>query len=309
MLVGIILRNFKTYQTLSYIPLSHSANFTAFVGINGAGKSSILEALNSYFNGADWNIHYQALSKGLTNREAVICPVFLLKKTDFQNLKYNWVAENLSSLLWSSTPSEFNTSVRAAATAFFEHKEKIISEGSSQETHYLIPLGLEKPTLQATEKTLSIFELHNNFPALKKYATYREEMSKLFSSVVDRYTYIYIPAEIDYQEYTRIEGMTVQALLGQKLDEIVRDFVKQEVITEINSKLKEFLDQIASRLKNYEYKKPARKQSLVNRTHLTAKIIEAYFDSRVLHKGSGKDIIPVGNLSSGEKRQALIGYL
>lgn len=306
LLIGVILKSYKTYQTLSYIPFSHAANFTAFVGINGAGKSSVLEALDSFFNGAEWNIHFQALSKGLTNREPVVCPIFLLKKSDYQNLKHNWLAENLSRLLWESSLTDYNASVRSVASAFLDHRDKIIREGASSETHYLVPLGFMKSNILSITKTLSIFESHNGFGVLRKYPTYADELNRLFNSVTDEVTYIYIPAEIDYHEYTRIEGMTVQSLLGQKLDEIVRSFVKQDTVKEINSHLGEFLDQIALKLQSYTYKKPAKKQALVNRTHLTAKIIEAYFDSRVLHKGVGKDLIPVGNLSSGEKRQALI---
>lgn len=44
---SIILENFRGYQTRQVIQLS---DFTAFVGKNDAGKSTILEALDIFFN-------------------------------------------------------------------------------------------------------------------------------------------------------------------------------------------------------------------------------------------------------------------
>ena len=46
MIIGIILRNFKTYKNINYIPLSNGERFSGLIGSNGVGKSSILEALD-----------------------------------------------------------------------------------------------------------------------------------------------------------------------------------------------------------------------------------------------------------------------
>jgi predicted ATP-dependent endonuclease of OLD family len=307
MLIGIILRGYKTYQTLTYIPISNGTSFSAFVGENGVGKSSVLEALDSFFNSTEWNVHHILLSKGPKEREPVICPIFLLSKDSLKDLSDNWLLDNLSKILWEAKPSEFNASVRSHAESFCNHRDSLISEGFSHENSYLVPVGHIKYNLQSPPShEFSIFESTNSFTTLKKYAQYDGLKNQLYAEVTKRYKYIYIPSEIDYKEYTRIEGTTIQALLGQKLDEIVREFIKPTMITEINRKLSEFLDQISSTLQEYQYKKPARKQNLVNRSHITEKVIEAYFESKVLNKKFGKDTIPVNSLSSGEKRKALI---
>ena len=44
----IILENFRRYKERTEIPLS---DLTAFIGKNEAGKSSILEALDIFFDG------------------------------------------------------------------------------------------------------------------------------------------------------------------------------------------------------------------------------------------------------------------
>jgi ABC-type cobalamin/Fe3+-siderophores transport system ATPase subunit len=48
MIIGTILRNFKTYNGINYVPISHGPNFCGLVGNNGIGKSSVLEALDSF---------------------------------------------------------------------------------------------------------------------------------------------------------------------------------------------------------------------------------------------------------------------
>ena len=57
MIVGVFLRHYKTYSGTNYIPLSSGSNFCGLVGNNGIGKSSILEAFDSLFNGKEWNIN------------------------------------------------------------------------------------------------------------------------------------------------------------------------------------------------------------------------------------------------------------
>ena len=69
MILGVILRNFKIYKSITYIPISNLNHFCGLIGKNGIGKSSILEALDYYFNNkgamakSDWitidgNVHY-----------------------------------------------------------------------------------------------------------------------------------------------------------------------------------------------------------------------------------------------------------
>ena len=57
MIFSLFLRNYKTYRGWNFIPVSNGEHFSAFVGENGVGKSSILEALDVYFNShnSDWN--------------------------------------------------------------------------------------------------------------------------------------------------------------------------------------------------------------------------------------------------------------
>jgi len=76
MLIGLFVRNIKSYEKTFFIPtVKNNKPFTFYIGENGVGKSSILEALDIYFNNREWNVN-----KNSTKDDAFVCPVFLLKK-------------------------------------------------------------------------------------------------------------------------------------------------------------------------------------------------------------------------------------
>lgn len=306
MIISLLIRNYKTYQGINYIPLSRGKSFSALVGENGSGKSSILEALDSFFNGNEWNIHH-SLAKGFSTREPFICPIFLIRKTELSKLSEQWFLEKISEIAWRAKSTEFNPSNKTHAELFCSHRDKILQEGYGPDEYYLIPFGLQKEHRSATPKPFfAIFGSHTEFDKATQYSTSDKAITELYEEIKRHYNYIYLPSDIDFKEYTKIEGRTVQALLGQKVETVVRDLFKKQDIQKINNNLNEFLDKISRTLEEYIYKKPAQKQNLVNQSHLSSKVIEAYFESKVLNKKVGKDTVPVGDLSSGEKRQALI---
>lgn len=69
----LILKNFRSYSSIVEIPIS---NLTTLIGKNDIGKSTILEALEIYFNNDIIKIDLDDLSKGSTNDEIIISCVF-----------------------------------------------------------------------------------------------------------------------------------------------------------------------------------------------------------------------------------------
>ncbi|RON98923.1 hypothetical protein BK674_15860 [Pseudomonas moraviensis] len=307
MIVGLLLRNYKTYQNINYIPLSNGSMFSAIVGENGSGKSSVLEALDSFFNYTEWNLNH-SLIKGYAEREPYICPIFLIKKGSFEfdYEEHDEFVDKINEIVWSATPQEFSSSPKPVSE-FCTNRDALLNCGYDAENYYLLPLGLMKTAAGAAPTPyFSIFESLEKFGEVKNEDFWAGFQDALFHYVQTTYQYIYVPSEINFKEYTKIESKTVQALLGTKIEEIVRNIVKKATVTDINQKLNAFLLEVSHTLEHYEYKKPAKKQNLFNQSHLTEKIIEAFFESKILTKTVGKDSVPVNNLSSGEKRQALI---
>ncbi len=69
----LILKNFRSYSSIVEIPIS---NLTTLIGKNDIGKSTILEALEIYFNNDIIKIDLDDLSKGSTDDEIIISCVF-----------------------------------------------------------------------------------------------------------------------------------------------------------------------------------------------------------------------------------------
>ena len=59
MISGILLRHYKNYGNLKFIPICDSTEYmySVYVGNNGVGKSAILEALDVVLNDRYWNVN------------------------------------------------------------------------------------------------------------------------------------------------------------------------------------------------------------------------------------------------------------
>lgn len=93
MIVGLFIRHFKVYQGVNYISIcdDYDSKFTSFIGDNGVGKSSTLEAINTFFNSRYWNV-----TKATKKSQAFIAPVFLIKKTDLLKKVYSFYLKTIN---------------------------------------------------------------------------------------------------------------------------------------------------------------------------------------------------------------------
>ncbi|HGY0994896.1 TPA: AAA family ATPase [Aeromonas salmonicida subsp. pectinolytica] len=313
MIFSLFLRNYKTYRGWNFIPVSNGEFFSAFVGENGVGKSSILEALDIYFNNpnSDWNYNHSVAKSGFSSTEPTICPVFIIPKKYINKTRniYKWL-EVVSQITWQLEFQQFNSSHISIANEFIRQLDRFKTEEKGYEKSFFIfPLAFEKKSQRETKLSLSIFN---------GVSDYNDDLGEQFKITVDDFIeearslidelfeYIYIPSEIDFEHYTKIESNTTQSLMGTTVDEIVRKAVDEKLIKEINTKLDVFINEVSSYLEIYEYKKPAKKQTLFNLTHLSSKIIETYFESKVLNLNITGESTPIFHCSSGEKRKAII---
>ena len=82
MILWIQLRHFKAYKWSNFIPVWEKYNFISYAWSNGIWKSSILEALDVFFNNKDW-----LLTKSETASNSFICPICLIPKNKVTRLK------------------------------------------------------------------------------------------------------------------------------------------------------------------------------------------------------------------------------
>jgi len=312
MIFSLLLRNFKAYRGWHYIPISKGNYFSALIGENGVGKSSVLEALDTYFNNplSDWNYNH-SISKTGFDRAPEICPIFLIEKSKINKARnlYKYL-ETISSIIWQFEKEDYNNSHAKLCDQIFPHIKSTLGYlDSAVDKYFIFPFGYKKTSSTEIDYSLGIFETNENITQDlfdEHQVDLEDVLVELHSYVRDEVEYIYTPSEINYDTYTKIEGKTIQSLMGTSVDAIIKDIIDDKVIRDINNGLDSFLKDVQHSLKKYEYKKPAKRQTLFNLSHLTSKIIETYFESKVLNLKDNGSLTPIYNCSSGEKRKAVI---
>lgn len=287
-------------------------SFLALLVINGIGKSSILEALNVLFNDyAEWNINQEAKNeRGLnakTRNQPYIVGIFCLSKNKIPS-KHQKIFQTVTDYLLNekndtpvikellNEPKINDYYVLVAGKENNNAKSGGIYFGSFDNELKPIILtcfGISDEEIASTNQRI-----------IKKVTKKIEEYNKI---VLSYYSYIYIPTEVSISEFSRIEKNDIQKLTGTNIYNEIEKIITKNKLTEINNKLSDLIDKnIAKELGNYKF---VTKNSLKNisMNSLIQKIIEEYFSLRIMVKESEKkENIKVENLSSGEKRKALI---
>lgn len=295
MIIGLALKNYKTYKNLHYIPISYGSSFSSFLGPNGVGKTSIFEALDKFFYGGEWVINNESKRN---QDEAFLSPLFLIPIDKIHLAKKDKkIAALISNYFWNTDITEYNPFIKK----FKESIESLKKISLGVETHYLIFIGVMNKTNE-----IHIPHFHKD---IEKLLDAEDDLSKsdldeFLKKIKSYYRYIYLPAEADSLDFTRMESFYVQKLLDEDIKKKIQDSISKESVKEINDKLKSFIDEINSSLEKYTYKGKKKDQLTIN--DLIDRVFSAYFGIKVLHKkGVGRETI-IKDLSSGEKKQALI---
>lgn len=318
MVIGLFLKNYKVYNGLKFIPLSNGTYFSALFGPNGVGKSSVLEALDTFFNDREWNIF-----KGNTGymNTSYIVPVFLikkeeLKKTGKQNQEYYNLIKKISDYTWALENLHGSST---EATSFIGFKEELKTNIDIQQ-YFLFPLGImygsKSPyfgSFQRDENFLQIFgiekqQIDNQTERTKfedeSIGKYFQNNSLFLDFVRENFYYAYIPTETNISQYTKLETRNMQMFMHKDVGEEISKAIGFKNLNSINNHLKDFVEEISTKLENYTYKKPIGGKSNLTMQDLIDTIIIAFFSIRVLTTKKGN--ISIDQMSSGEKRKALI---
>ena len=128
----------------------------------------------------------------------------------------------------------------------------------------------------------------------------------LLSELKLLFEFIYIPKDIDPENFTQLETREIQSLMGETLNEIVEKCVPQGKIQEINQSLNQFIDSVSEILEEYAFRTGGERQVNLRKHDVYKLIVEAYFKIRKLHKKEGAHWLEMSSLSSGEKQKAII---
>lgn len=310
MIVGIFLRYIKTYQGINYIPLTDEDKFCGLVGNNGIGKSSVLEALDCFFNDKRWNLNIVTKKSGKSSTKPQIVPVFLLKKTELTGDLLE-KAKIISEIATDITEDNVSPSVKSHLRNFIQHRDSLFQKIDIKD-HLLLPLGID----YSDNPSVSIFNckilaekiaLNSNN---ESRSSLTDEELKTFYPIVKKIRklieYIYIPREIDTESFTKLETDEIQVLMGETLNQILEKRVPSSQISEINNSLNDFINSLSSELELYSYRTPTDRQQNLKKNDVYKLIIQAFFNIRKLHKKQGDNWLDISYLSSGEKQKAII---
>jgi predicted ATP-dependent endonuclease of OLD family len=309
MIIGVFLRNLKTYTGINYIPLTNGHGFCGLVGNNGIGKSSVLESLDCLLNNKTWNYNVVVKKSGMATTKPHIVPVYLLS-SDKVSTKNAEIAKRISDYTWYVEDFDIIPQNRVHFKTFREQRD-LLKRSYNTEKWLLIPLGLSYesvPNLSIfdTKKLVEIInndtdKTNNQLPDedLKTLTSLHDELKELFE-------YIYIPKDIDPENFTQLETKEIQSLMGESLNEIVEKCVPQAKIQEINQNLNKFIDSLSNILGEYSFRTSGVRQVSLRKNDVYKMIIEAYFKIRKLHKKEGENWLELNVLSSGEKQKAII---
>lgn len=312
MIIGVILRNFKTYKNINYIPLSNGEKFCGLIGSNGIGKSSVLEALDCFFNGREWNQNIDSNKSGVD--VSYILPIFLIEKSKIKTNKD--VAEKLSNSIWNiaienTTNQIYRDNIEKIKSTIAQFDEKI-----TQETHYLLAIGENIDR----DLTLSIFKIATVLSSVLEKEEQEDDdeynnkikslLAPLKLEIKELYDYIYIPKDIEPNKLVQLETKEIQTLIGENLEDVISGIITKAQIGNISTNLKGFIDDLSDNLPGYKFKVPSSNQPNLKPAKIYSLIIEEFFSLRELHKeGDGGKDLNLKQLSSGEKQQAILNIV
>lgn len=304
MITGILLRHYKNYENLQFIPLMNTTEhmFSIYIGNNGVGKSAILEALDVVFNNhKQWNV-----TQGARKIDSYICPIFLIPKATVK-VKIKSDMELVSEFFWSDEPDKnVNASVTPALKQFITYKNMM--KEKYEKTHYFIMIGFQfdcsDPFFGSFNRSVLNLLGDNEKDQIEKAS----EISKYIYSL---YNYIYIPVEESPAKLLELQNTTMQRLINKDIMKEIEKILRQNqdgksIVAQINKNLDRFIndvnDIISGINSNYSFAPESGNKRRLTAKDIRNKVIEAFFPLRTLKINNRR----INQLSSGEQRRAII---
>ncbi len=315
MIAGLLLRNFKTYKGISFIPFLEKdyEYLQVFIGDNGAGKSSILEGLNAYFNNGKW-------IQTTGQKESYVAPLFLLEREKYSRKfapKTLEMIQNLSAFFWE-LPIEGRTKYNQTQEALINYIEKL--KPFYEKTHFCLLLGnynedrinLHFATFEKDVKSKVLgFEWDENLNEIRKRSD-QNTINKIMLELDELLSFIYISADADISQLLKLESEWMQELVNREIKEDIEGILKQpyskdsteSILGYINKKLLPYIEDVEKTIQRIDttYKFKGDRFTKLSSRDLIDPIIEVFYTKRRLEKNNK----PIDDLSAGERKKALV---
>ena len=317
MIVGVFLRHFKIYKGANYIPFGtkHIENLNLFIGQNGAGKSSILEALDTYFNQTEFIFHTTE-----KKTEAFVAPLFYIPKEDLET-KFSKNSQKAISVI-----SEFLFGINYSQSTNYKPYESFFLQQENlkefKDSNFLFLLANWGQTERNDEVfitfNVSIKKKLQEFEEFNDEKKYAKLINVLKSDISKYFAYQYIPVETSIQDFLRLESKGMQDLMSEDVKKRIEKTLNlklpikagrvrsQSILDIVNTDLEKFVEEVENTIQGidneYDFQTNYKEKRKITANHLTDVIIETFFSKRKLKKGEK----PIKYLSAGERKKALI---
>lgn len=302
MIVSLQLRHYKIYKNINFVPISNGDKFSVYIGNNGIGKTSVLCALDKFFNSdtsTTWNINASAKKDGLgENNKPYIVPTFILHKSEVIGKNNIEVAKELDTYFRNTN---YKISLAKEGSKFYSQRKELLEKFGDD--YFFISIGKK---YQSKDAYFGMFDSDHSLKNI--VASKKDAVNSFLAYIISSYNYIYLPVEISLSDFTKLEKKSMGSLMDQSIEEAVNELISAIDIGKLNGKLDSFLETLEKDLKQFKYEKIGKRKNF-NKNDLIEKIIEVYFSTKILYKKNGSHKIPIESLSSGEKRKALIEIL
>ena len=202
MISGILLRHYKNYGNLKFIPICDSTEYmySVYVGNNGVGKSAILEALDVVLNDRYWNV-----TIGMKKNEAYICPLFLIEKKKVSHPNRH-MFECVSDYFWNAD-EKANANIKGNLELKKLLKYKDDLREKYEKNYYCILIGIKHDNIReafcATFDGAVKAKIENELVVDSENV--QDVLNYIKQEIWNYYSYLYLPIEETPSESLKLQ--------------------------------------------------------------------------------------------------------
>lgn len=312
MIIGVKI-GFKCLRG-EYIPLTNAngTSFCGLIGLNGVGKSAVLEALSGYFNknyvGNNIRIVYMFELEDFIQRAMLsdkeiefVNEYYEREQFFFDNYSfYDYDYENYDDLIWKSIKKQCSG---------WNLKNKLIFASSTcihPVNRVFDLIGTRISWSQAMKNEL-FWKNYNQYKS--KESLFDGMTKKLSEKIRCMTTFVYVSKNITPEQFLQIGNTTLQNLIGTGLIDYIAGLLPMDNINKMTDVLRNFVEKFNGRVPNYNFKVPNKKRlPKLNANDIYRMIYDAFFSKLEFFQYT-KGNINFSKLSTGEQNQVVLDFI
>lgn len=296
MIIGVILNNFKCFKGLHYVPLTNAngSNFCGLIGLNGVGKSAVLEALDCVFNGKTLNpsIGISPVKDDFTE----VIPICIVEKefeTSLKKKNYVKILKNVSETFKDFIKSDNWLITSKHQNIFNEIKIHFNSFPTPEKE--ILPLYTSSNIDGIHRLILGIQMLGKDFCS---------DLMNLSEQYINSYIYVYLPNSIASEDFAIFETEQILRLLDVDFNDINHNILLRHSI-----RFKNKINNLSRNLSKYNITPMSSNDDFHIDEREFYKFISKKFPQYQITKRINNIDVPLAQSSSGEKKQAIMDLI